>query len=105
MAMRIQKWQLNAKARQEGGMSIIELMIAMVVLAIGITGSMALIIRAIGGDSWSKQLSNSTAMAQTVTERIMAQPANSNSNVTITDCTNTTYTVATAAGGPSLTSS
>ena len=90
---------------QESGLTLIELMIAMVVLAVGILGSMALIVRAIGGDAWSKQLSNSTVLAQSITERIMAIPAASNSPVTIADCTtNPATTVNTAPGGSALTS-
>jgi len=89
---------------QQRGMTIIELMIAMVVLAVGIVGSMALVVLAIGYDSASKQMSNSTALAQMVTERIMAVPASTNTVVTITDCTNTAYNVSTSAGGPTVTS-
>jgi prepilin-type N-terminal cleavage/methylation domain-containing protein len=84
-------------------MTLIELMIAMVVLAVGVAGSMALVIRAISTDAASRQLSNSTALAQMVTERIMAIPANNSTIVTIIDCTNTSYNVSTSAGGPSLT--
>src|SRR5438270_11322022 len=91
---------------QESGLTLIELMIAMVVLAVGILGSMGLIIRAIGGDAWSKQLSNSTVLAQAITERIMAIPAASNAPVTIADCTtNPAATVHTAPGGSAVTSS
>src|ERR1700680_1921316 len=92
-------------SRQQRGMTLLELMIAMVVLAIGVVGSMALVVRAIGGDAASKQLSNSTALTQTVTERIMAVPANNNGTVTITDCTNATSNVSTAVGGPPVTAS
>jgi prepilin-type N-terminal cleavage/methylation domain-containing protein len=93
----------NTKSRGQGGFTMIELMIAMLVLAVGIVGSMALIIRAVGGDSWSKQLSNSTVLAQAVTERIMAVPAASNAPVTITDCANNLANVSTAPGGPAVT--
>jgi prepilin-type N-terminal cleavage/methylation domain-containing protein len=95
----------NSAARPQSGMTMIELMIAMVVLAVGIVGSMALVVRAIGGDAASKQLTNSTAVAQMVTERIMAVPANTNTILTITDCTNTVYNVNTNPGGPAVTSS
>ncbi len=44
--------------RHERGMSLIELMIAMVVLLVGIVGSMALIAYAIGGNGRSRQQSN-----------------------------------------------
>jgi prepilin-type N-terminal cleavage/methylation domain-containing protein len=93
----------NTKSRRQGGFTMIELMIAMLVLAVGIVGSMALIVRAVGGDSWSKQLSNSTVLAQTVTERIMAVPSANNGIVTITDCANNVANVNTAPGGPAVT--
>jgi prepilin-type N-terminal cleavage/methylation domain-containing protein len=93
----------NSTSRQQGGMTLLELMIAMVVLAVGIIGSMALVLRAIGGDVASKQLSNSTALSQMVMERIMAVPASNAIIVTITDCTNTAHNVSTSAGGPAVT--
>jgi prepilin-type N-terminal cleavage/methylation domain-containing protein len=106
MAMIRHKNQKSTSNRrsQQGGMTLIELMIAMVVLAVGIVGSMALVVRAIGGDAWSKQLSNSTVLAQAVTERIMAIPAQTNTILTITDCTNTVSNVSTTPGGSALNS-
>jgi prepilin-type N-terminal cleavage/methylation domain-containing protein len=104
MAM-MRRRKYNSKSAQQGGMTLIELMIAMVVLAVGIIGSMGLIIRAIGGDAWSKQLSNSTVMAQTVTERIMAVPSATNTILTITDCAGNVANVGTSTGGAGLTSS
>jgi prepilin-type N-terminal cleavage/methylation domain-containing protein len=91
--------------RDQDGMTLLELMIAMVVLAVGILGSMALVVRAMQGNAVSKQTSNSTTVAQMVTESIMAVPANTATVVTITDCTNTVYNVNTAAGGPAVTAS
>jgi prepilin-type N-terminal cleavage/methylation domain-containing protein len=95
----------HSASHQQGGLTLIELMIAMVILAVGVVGSMALVVRAIGGDFASKQTSNSTVLAQTVTERIMAVPANNNVIVTITDCTPTTFNVSTSLGGAALTTS
>lgn len=93
----------NSMSRQQGGMTLIELMIAMLVLAVGIMASMGLIVRAVSGDAWSKQLSNSTVLAQTVTERIMAVPATNNTtNLTITDCAGNTAYVSTNTGGATL---
>lgn len=94
----------SAMSLQQGGMTLIELMIAMLVLATGIMASMGLIVRAIAGDAWSKQLSNSTVLSQTVTERIMAVPAQNNGILTITDCASNTSNVATSTGGASLNS-
>jgi prepilin-type N-terminal cleavage/methylation domain-containing protein len=94
----------NSTSRQQRGLTLLELMIAMAILLIGIIGSMALVVGAIAGDFASKQTSNATALAQTVTERIMAVPASTNATLTITDCTNTSYNVSTSAGGPAVTS-
>ena len=105
MAMIFLKKTNSMSRRQQRGMTIIELMIAMVVLAIGVVGSMTLVVRAIGGDAASKQLSNSTVLAQAVTERIMAIPAATNTIVAITDCTTTAHNVSTSPGGPAVTSS
>ena len=91
------------------GSTIIELMIAMFVLAVGILASMSLVIVAINGDFRSKQQSNSTALAQMVTEKIMSIPAFSSPTLTLTDCTNANYNVSTtgsaAGAGAALTSS
>jgi prepilin-type N-terminal cleavage/methylation domain-containing protein len=92
----------NSKSRQQSGMTLIELMIAMLVLAVGIMASMGLIVRAISGDAWSKQLSNSTVLAQTVTERIMAVPAQSALPMTITDCAGNVANVSASPGGATL---
>jgi type IV pilus assembly protein PilV len=101
MAMNLYR-KNDSASRQQLGMTLIELMIAMVVLAVGVIGSMALVSRAIVGDASSKQTSNSTVLAQTVVERIMAVPANNPIIVTITDCTNTVFNVSTAPGGPAV---
>ena len=103
MAMMRRRKQ-NSISRQQGGMTLIELMIAMLVLAVGILAAMGLVVRAISGDAWSKQLSNSTVLAQTITERIMAVPAQTTTNLTINDCTTTASTVAVVPGGASLNS-
>jgi type IV pilus assembly protein PilV len=98
-------------ANNQEGLTIIELMIAMFVLAVGILGSMSLVIMAINGDFRSKQESNSTALAQMVTEKIMSIPAWNNSPLTITDCIPTDHSVSTtgsstlAGAGAALTSS
>jgi prepilin-type N-terminal cleavage/methylation domain-containing protein len=84
---------------KQDGLTMIELMIAMVVLAVGILASMSLVIMAINGDFRSKQQSNSTALAQMVTEKIMSIPAFQNPTLTLTDCAGTNFNIATAAGG------
>jgi len=91
-------------ALDEHGMSLIELMIALVVLMVGVVGSMYLIGLSMGGNSRSKQQSNSTAIAQMMVEKISSVKASISPSLTITDCAGNTSTIATAAGGSALTS-
>jgi Tfp pilus assembly protein PilV len=86
-------------------MTLIELMIAMLVLLVGVVGSMALIAYAMGGNGRSRQQSNSVVVAQMLTEKISSQKAVLSNNLTVTDCAGNSNTVSTAAGGGSLTSS
>lgn len=86
-------------------MTLIELMISMVILLVGVMGSMALIAYGIGNNSRSKQQSNATAVAQMLSEKISSQKATVSNNLTVTDCTGTSTTVYTTAGGGSLNSS
>jgi prepilin-type N-terminal cleavage/methylation domain-containing protein len=95
----------NGKFRQsQRGMSLIELMIAMVVLLVGIVGSMSLIAYAISGNGRSRQQSNATVISQMVAEKISSQKASLSNNLTITDCASNSTTVFTGAGGATLTS-
>ncbi len=91
--------------RKERGMTLIELMIAMVVLLVGVVGSMALIAYAIGGNGRSRQQSNSTVIAQMISEKISSQKASLNGSLTVYDCVGTASTIYTAAGGGALNSS
>lgn len=91
--------------RKQRGMTLIELMIAMVVLMVGVVGSMALIAYAMGGNNRSKQQSNSTVVAQMLSEKLSSQKASVSNALVVTDCTGTSTTVQTAAGGGALNSS
>jgi prepilin-type N-terminal cleavage/methylation domain-containing protein len=91
--------------REERGMTLIELMIAMVVLLVGVVGSMALIAYAIGGNGRSKQQSNATVVAQMLSEKISSQKASTSTDLSVSDCTGTANVVHTSVGGGALTSS
>lgn len=92
------------KHGKQRGMTLIELMIAMVVLLVGVLSSLALIAYAMGGNGRSKQQSNSVVIAQMMTEKISSQKAVLSSTLTVYDCTGNANTVATAVGGGALTS-
>jgi type IV pilus assembly protein PilV len=88
----------TSRSRQSG-MSLIELMIAMVVLAVGMLALMTLVSTAISGNNRSKLDTTGTLLAQKVLDGIAAQPAALNASFTMADCDPagaTTWTVATA---------
>lgn len=76
----------RARRRREAGMTLIELMIAMVVLAIGMAGVMILITTAIATNSRNKGDTSATMVAQMVLEKIASYPANLNGVIIVQDC-------------------
>jgi Tfp pilus assembly protein PilV len=90
--MELTKWKACSNQR---GMSLIELMIASLVLIVGVLGCAALIPTAIGTNSKNKQQSNSTVIAQMTMEKIMSLPTGTLTG-TITDCATNTTTINTA---------
>jgi Tfp pilus assembly protein PilV len=93
--MTCRKRTYDRARRNETGMSLTELMVAMFVLTVGITGGMILIVLSIGGNGRNRQASNSTVVAQMVTEKIMSVPANTSPTITITDCAGTANNIQT----------
>jgi len=94
----------SARSRQQRGMSLIELMIAIAVLTIGVTGCAIVIPIAIGRNFANRQQGNSTAIAQMVLEKLMSVPASASGTLTITDCAgnaNSVNTTGTAGGSGS----
>lgn len=88
--------------RNQRGMTLIELMIAMVVLLVGVVGSMSLVALSIGGNGRSRQQSNSTAVAQMLTEKISSVKASTSPVLLISDCAGANFAVNTALGGSAL---
>jgi prepilin-type N-terminal cleavage/methylation domain-containing protein len=96
------------KIRKQKGTSLIELMLAMLVLGVGLVGSAAMTAVSIKSNSRSKNDSMSTAVAKMVIGQISAVPIGG-AAVNITDCagntTAVTTTGTTSGAGASLTSS
>lgn len=85
-------------------MSLVELMIAMVVLLVGLVGSLALVATAVGNNGRSRQQGNSTIIAQMITEKISSVKATTSPLLTVTDCAGNIMNINTAApGGGALT--
>jgi len=87
------------------GFSLIELMIATVVLSIGLTGGAAVISAAIASNGRARFDTGATALAESAMERIVAIPSRAtgtDANTSLKDCAGTTFPINTALGGSAL---
>lgn len=75
------------------GMGLIELMLAMTVLAVVSMGAMPLFVNAIVSNNRNKNDTAATLVAQLVMEQIVSQKASANPTLTITDCTGTSRSI------------
>jgi prepilin-type N-terminal cleavage/methylation domain-containing protein len=84
------------------GFSLIELMVAMSVLAVGLLGGIAVIAVATANNGRSKLHSTASTLAQSTMEKIVAIPQSATgaaAETKITDCAGNTFTIETAQGG------
>lgn len=72
--------------RSQRGASLVELMVAMLVLAVGLLGPVVLISTAISTDNRTKLDTNGTLLAQTILEQIATHSSSGPATFTITDC-------------------
>jgi len=87
--MREPKFETTKSNISQRGMSLVELMIAITVLAVGLGALMGIFSTSIMLNQRAKGDTNGTMVAQAVLERIAGQPATSNAILTLTDCTST----------------
>ena len=87
--MKIRKRNNSAKLRKSGkadGFTLLEVLIAIVILAIGLTGLLPMMLVAVNNNTGTRQDSQAVMMAQKVLETITSQPAASNATFSVTDC-------------------
>jgi type II secretory pathway pseudopilin PulG len=84
---------MKKKRASQRGTSLIELMIASLVLMVGVLGCAVLIPIAIGTNSRNRQQSNSTVIAQMTMEKITSASAGGAAALTITDCAGIANTI------------
>ncbi len=89
---------LHKTRRSQAGMTLIELMIALSILAVGMGALTNLLIVAMDTNNRNSKDTSATLLAQMVVEQISAQHPNSNASISITDCTGNTWTIATTGG-------
>jgi Tfp pilus assembly protein PilV len=93
----------SAIRNSKAGFTIVEMMIASLVLVSGLTACMMLIITAMANDGRSKNDSTATLLSQLTMEMISAVPANSTNTMTVVDCnptgTSASHTISTTGSG------
>ena len=86
----------QSKRCSNAGFTLIELTVAMFILAVGILGGMVMIILGMTRDNSNRVDTTATNAAQTVLEQIAGTPSNSNPVFTLTDCLGNSLLVNTA---------
>jgi prepilin-type N-terminal cleavage/methylation domain-containing protein len=92
----------NRVLRQQHGFSLIELMIAMVVLLIGLGGLLVLLVSALYTNKTASTDTSSTMIAEHVLEQIAAQGLQATTPLQITDCTYPTPVTTNFATNPAV---
>lgn len=90
--------EIFMKRHRQNGMSLLELMIAIVVVAVGIGGTTVLLTSTISSDNKNNSDTTATLLAQMVLEQISAQAINSTQQIQVTDCAGNTWNVSTDPG-------
>ena len=86
--------QRRSRIRGERGTSLIEMMMAMVVLTVGVLSAMALPMISISGNSRNRWDSTGTILAEMVMDNISAIPVGATTtSVNVTDCAGNTFTI------------
>ena len=92
-------WSNNAaQNKKQAGMSLLEMLIAIVVLGVGMCSLLVLFLDSTYSTNKSSKDSSGTFLAQMVLEQISAQHPNSTASIVIPDCAGNSWTVATAGG-------
>lgn len=82
----------------ERGMTIVELMVAAIVLAVGMVGVSVLFSSAATSANRNKLDTNSTLVAKMILEQIAAQDPGNAATISLTDCAGTAWTISTVGG-------
>jgi prepilin-type N-terminal cleavage/methylation domain-containing protein len=86
------------RRKSQAGMTLVELMIALSILAVGMGALTNLMVLAMETDNRNSKDTSATLLAQMVIEQISAQHPNSSASIAVTDCAGNSWTVATAGG-------
>ncbi|HET8923867.1 MAG TPA: type II secretion system protein [Candidatus Acidoferrum sp.] len=90
----------DSKTKREAGATLIELMIAMLILAIGLGGLTTLVVTSMATDTRNSKDTTATLLAQKVIEEVTAQNANAPGAIALTDCAGNVWTIPATQGLP-----
>ena len=99
LAIAMMKTNSKSVRGKSKGFSLVELMVAMFVLAVGVLGGMVMIIVGMTRDNSNRVDTTATNAAQAVLEEIAGVPANQGPVLTVTDCANNPLSINTAGTG------
>jgi prepilin-type N-terminal cleavage/methylation domain-containing protein len=88
----------GSRRKSESGMTLIELLIGMFILAVGLGGITNVLVVAMSANNRNSKDTSATLLAQMVIEQISAQHPNSNASIAVTDCAGNNWTIATTGG-------
>src|SRR5437762_4576025 len=88
----------SIKSKTQRGVALLELMIAILVLAFGLLGLLPLIVGSIGTNTNNRLDSAAVLLAQSISEHIAAQPASGTAVLQLTDCAGNVWNVNTTGG-------
>jgi type II secretory pathway pseudopilin PulG len=88
------------KKKPEIGTTIVELMIAMMILAVGLGGLMLLFVDSMATNNRNGRDTTATLLAQKVIEELTAQNTNATVAVTLTDCVGNNWLIPATQGAP-----
>ncbi len=103
-----QRHPIRPSNASQTGFSLIEVMFAMVLLAVGLMGSIGMICVAAASNGGSKINTTAATLAQSTMERIVAIPQGSAGNgalTSLTDCQGNIFSMDSSLGGSPLTTS
>lgn len=90
--------KLACERKGQAGFTLIELMVAMVVLAVGLGALSSLFISAALSNNKNSRNATATMLAQLVLEQISSQSPNSTATIFLNDCVGNTWAIATTGG-------
>jgi Tfp pilus assembly protein PilV len=102
--MKVRRRPHGTKKNSEAGTTLIELMMAAVVVVIGFAGTLALVLTAIASNNRNRTDSTGTMIAQAIVENISSVLVGSGTD-NLTDCAGNPWTINTAVGGANLSGS